>query len=52
MQIQKLEKPLEIDLPRVCDVCHRIAPLRWLDYDQWACDDCAYLYLLQLRLRG
>ena len=52
MESQNQIKPLPPVLPGACDVCRRQAAVRYLDYDMWACAECARLYLAQLRLRG
>ena len=35
-----------------CDLCGRHGAARYLDYDRWACEECARDYLIRLRLRG
>ena len=52
MDLESRPEPLATALPRGCDVCHQQAAVRWLDYDLWACADCARLYLTQLQLKG
>ena len=35
-----------------CDICKRRVPARYLDYDQWACEECRHRYWVRLELEG
>jgi len=45
-------KTLVERLPQVCGLCRQPGKVRYLDYDTWACEKCAQLYLVLLRHRG
>lgn len=43
---------LELEQPRVCDMCRHAVGVRFVDYDIWACLQCAHRYLVHLEVKG